>query len=76
MMCHEVRKVDFVKVHAWSIDVSQLCSLHACSDLPFFKSKAIDPELRDASVLVVCILTGLSEFVVDFVKIVTEVGKV
>ena len=35
----------------------------------------IDPELRDASVLVLCLLTGVSEFVVDFVKILTEVGK-
>ena len=33
-------------------------------------------ELRDASVLVRCILTGLSEFVADFVKILTDVGKV
>ena len=36
----------------------------------------IHPELRDASVLVLCFLTGSSEFVVDFVKILTEVHGV
>ena len=34
-----------------------------------------DPELRDASVLVLCLLMRDSEFVVVFVKVLTEVGK-
>ena len=34
----------------------------------------IDLEPRDASTLVLCLLTGPSEFVVDFVKILTEIG--
>ena len=41
---------------------------HTCSGLRFFASRAIDPQLRDASVLVLCLLKGPSEFVVDFVK--------
>ena len=34
-----------------------------------------DPVHRDASVLVLCLLMRYSEFVVGFVKILTEVGK-
>ena len=37
------------------------------------QQKAVDIELCDASVFVLCILTGLSEFVVDSVKIVMNI---
>ena len=60
-------------MHAWSVGVTQLCFLHTRSGLPFLASIAIGPQLRDASVLILCILT---EFVVGFVKIPTEVGTV
>ena len=56
--------------------MSELCSLHTCSGLRFFSSKASDPTLSDASVLVQYILTGLAELVVNLVKIQTQVGKV
>ena len=35
----------------------------------------IDAESYDGSVLALCLLTGPSEFVVDFVKILTQVAK-
>ena len=62
-------------MHVRSVDVSQLCFLHTCAGLRFLASRATDPELRDASVLILCILTDLSEFVVYFVKILTEFRK-
>ena len=58
--------------------------MHVCSVLttPFpshlFRSSVpciIDPEHRDASVSVQCSLTRYSEFVLDLVKILTDVGK-
>ena len=48
----------------------QPCFLHTCAGLRFLASEATDPEHRDASVL-----PGASKFVVDFVEILTEVGK-
>ena len=62
-------------VHAWSVRVSQPRSLHTCSGRRFLASKAIVPELRDASVLVLCSLKGLSELVVGFVKNITDAEK-
>ena len=35
----------------------------------------IDPDSRDATVLALCLLTGPSEFEVDFVQSLTQVGK-
>ena len=39
-------------------------------------SRAIDRELRDASVLILCILTDVPEFVDYVVKILTAVGQI
>ena len=47
---------------------------HTCSGLRFLASEATDPEHRDASVLVLWFLMH-QNFVVDFVEILTEVGK-
>ena len=63
-------------MHVRSVDVSQLCFLHTCAGLRFLASRATDPELRDASVLILCTPTDLSDFVVDYAMILTEIEKV
>ena len=49
--------------------------LPTCSGLGFLASEATDPEHRDASISVPCIL-DVSKFVVDFVEILTEIENV
>ena len=58
-------------MHVWSVLTTSFPAHLFWTSVPCI----IDPQPRNASVLVLCLLTGPSEFVVDFVKILTEVGK-
>ena len=57
-------------MHVWSVLTTSFPAQLFWTSVP----RIIDPEPRGASVLVLCLLTGPSEFVVDFVKILREVG--
>ena len=56
-------------MHVWSV-LTNSFPVHL-----FWTSVLCIIELYDASGLVLCLLTDPSEFVVDFVKILTQVGK-
>ena len=64
--------VDHVKMHASSVLTTSFPEHFFRTSVPCI----IHPELRDASVLVLCFLTGSSDFVVDFVKTLTEIHGV
>ena len=59
-----------------NVDLTFWQNLPKTSLQPIFHgTQTVGPELRDASVLALCLLMQYSEFVVDFVQILTEVGK-
>ena len=70
---HEIQKVSLWsrEMHVWSVLTTSFLAHLFWTSVPCI----IGPELRDASVLVLCFLTNPSELVVYFVRIITEVRK-